>query len=276
MSSPGEQRPPAPYRRRLTEVDDPSALTRRPAASSGTAPVDLPVAVVAESVREAVARSSPEDSLQAVLDMAIETGPCDAASITFLGTGKIIETIAASDDRVRQADQLQYQTGGGPCLDAVWTDGVFIVPDLLADGRWPDWAPRAAELGIGSSISVHLFTNSALGSLNLYSLSPRNFTDTDIENARVIAAQASVVVAYSRAQENLWRAIDARNLIGQAQGMLMQRYGLTAEKAFALLRRYSQHHNIKLTVLAEQLTSTGQLPDLDANSQSDSLKIPND
>ena len=102
------------------------------------------------------------------------------------------------------------------------------------------------------------------------------FTDTDIENARVIAAQASVVVAYGRAQENLWRAIDARNLIGQAQGMLMQRYGLTGEKAFAVLRRYSQHHHIKLTVLAEQLTTTGQLPDLDADSHSDNLQIPND
>ena len=122
----------------------------------------------------------------------------------------------------------------------------------------------------------HLFTNAALGSLNLYSLAPREFTDTDIENARVIAAQASVVVAYGRAQDNLWRAIDARNLIGQAQGMLMQRYGLTGEKAFAVLRRYSQHHNIKLTVLAEQLTTTGQLPDLDDDSHSDSVQIPND
>ncbi|MET0865569.1 MAG: GAF and ANTAR domain-containing protein [Nakamurella sp.] len=259
----------------MSEPNDPSALTRRPAASSG-GPVDLPVALVAEGVRAAVARSTPTESMQAVLDMAVQTGPCDAASITFIGAGKSIETIAASDDRVRKADELQYATGGGPCLDAVWTDGVFIVPDLLKDGRWPEWAPRAADLGIGASISVHLFTNAALGSLNLYSLAPRTFTDTDVENARVIAAQASVVVAYGRAQENLWRAIDARNLIGQAQGMLMQRYGLTAEKAFAVLRRYSQHHNIKLTVLAEQLTTTGQLPDLDADSHSDSLRIPND
>jgi len=275
MSAPRNQQPPAPYRRRLSEVTDPSSMTRRPAASGG-GPVDLPVSLVAEGVRAAVARSTPTESMQAVLDMAVQTGPCDAATITFLSAGKTIETIAASDDRVRKADELQYATGEGPCLDAVWTDGVFVVPNLLADGRWPDWATRAAELGIASSISVHLFTNAALGSLNMYSLAPREFTDTDIENARVIAAQASVVVAYGRAQENLWRAIDARNLIGQAQGMLMQRYGLTGEKAFAVLRRYSQHHNIKLTVLAEQLTTTGQLPDLDAQSHSDNVRIPND
>jgi GAF domain-containing protein len=275
VTGPRHQRPPpAPYLRRSSEVDDPAALTRRPAAA-GNGPVDLPVSIVAESVRAAVARSTPAESLQAVLEMAVQTGPCDAASITMLGAGNIIETIAASDDRVRKADELQYETRGGPCLDAVWTDGVFIVNDLLADGRWPGWAPRAAELGIGSSISVHLFTDAALGSLNLYSLAPRYFSDTDVENARVIAAQASVVVAYGRDQDNLWRAIDARNLIGQAQGMLMERYGLTGEKAFAVLRRYSQHHNVKLTVLAEQLTSTRQLPGLDADSRSDELPIPN-
>ena len=70
-------------------------------------------------------------------------------------------------------------------------------------------------------------------------------------------------MAYTRTQQDLWRTIDSRNLIGQAQGILMQRYDLTAAKAFAVLRRYSQHHNIKLVVLAEQLTSTGHLPGLD-------------
>jgi len=84
-------------------------------------------------------------------------------------------------------------------------------------------APEAQRLGIGSSMSVHLFADTKLGSLNLYSLLPRTFDDTDVENARVIAAQASVAVAHTRTQDDLWRAIDARNLIGQAQGILMQR-----------------------------------------------------
>ncbi len=238
-------------------------LLRTPAASSGDGPADLRAAVLAEAARAAIAQASPEHALQAVIDMAVQTGPCDAASITALGARRSVSTVAASDDRIRRADLLQYQFAEGPCLDAVWTDGVFIIPDLAADGRWPRWAPQAKRLGIGSSISVHLFADSELGSLNLYSLAPRTFSDTDVENTRVIAAQASVVVAYTRTQENLWRAIDGRNLIGQAQGILMQRYGLTAEQAFAVLRRYSQTHNIKLVRLAEQLTTTGSLPGLD-------------
>jgi len=236
---------------------------RTPASSAVGGPVDLPAGLIAEAVRGAVAQSSPDGMLRGVIDMAVQTGPCDAASITMVGANQWLDTVAASNGLVEQADRLQYQTGEGPCRDAVWTDGVFVVPNMAADERWPQWAPQAAGLGIGASISVHLFTNAALGSLNMYSLHPREFTDTDIENARVIAAQASVVLAYTRNQQNLWRTIDARNLIGQAQGILMQRYGLTAEKAFAVLRRYSQHHNIKLSVLAEQLAATGYLPGLD-------------
>ncbi len=241
---------------------EPGKLLLMPASATG-GPVDLGPGPMVEVVRGAVARSSPEEALRAVIEMAVESGPCDAASITTLGPGRTLSTMACSDDRVLNADQLQYELGEGPCLDAVWTNGVFLVPELLADGRWPHWAPRAAELGIGASMSVHLFTDTRLGSLNLYSLNRRGFDPTEVETARVIAAHASVVLAYANTTQNLWRAVDARNLIGQAQGMLMARYGLTAPKAFAVLRRYSQHHNIKLTVLAEQLTSTGQLPDLD-------------
>jgi GAF domain-containing protein len=100
-----------------------------------------------------------------------------------------------------------------------------VIPDLRADGRWPRWSPAAAGLGVGSSVSVNLFTDTALGSLNLYSLHPRDYDHADLEAAKVIGAHASVVLAYARTEQNLWQAIDTRNLIGQAQGMLMQNTG---------------------------------------------------
>ena len=233
-----------------------------PASATGS-PSDVPAARMVELVRDAVARTSSEEALRAVIEMAVESGPCDEASITTLGPGRTISTIAYSDERVLQADRLQYELNEGPCLDAVWTNGVYLVQDLVADGRWPQWAPRASDLGFGASMSVHLFTDTRLGSINMYSMNPRSFDTTEVETGRVIAAHASVVLAHAHTTQNLWRGMDTRNLIGQAQGMLMARYGLTAPKAFAVLRRYSQHHNIKLTVLAEQLTMTGQLPDLD-------------
>ncbi len=222
----------------------------------------LSAAALAEAVRHAAARKSSSESLAAVIEMATASGPCDQASITMLGPKRSLKTVASSSDLILRADGLQYELDEGPCLDAVWVEGLFVIPDLVADGRWPRWAPQAAELGVASMLSLHLFTDAALGSLNLYSLRPRDYDHSDIEAARVVAAHASVVVAYTRSEQNLWQAIDSRNLIGQAQGILMERFGLTPEKAFAVLRRYSQHHNRKLAVLAEELVSTGKLPEL--------------
>jgi GAF domain-containing protein len=232
------------------------------AVCAGGPAVDLPVGRVAEAVRLAVTRSSPEAALREVIDMAVESGPCDAASITVVDGDRRLATLAWSDDRTLKADQLQYQFGQGPCVDAVWTDRMFPVPDLVGDGRWPDWASAAAGLGMGAVLSVRLFTDHTLGSINLYAAQARDYDDADVEAARVIAAHASVVLAYARAEQNLWRAIDTRNIIGQAQGILMERYRLTAASAFEVLRRCSQQQNVKVAVLAEQLATTGQIPGL--------------
>jgi GAF domain-containing protein len=86
-------------------------------------------------------------------------------------------------------------------------------------------APAAAELGVRSSLSVHLLTDTALGSLNLYSLQPRDYDPAEVETAKIIAAQASAVLAYTRNEHRFWQAIDTRNLIGHAQGMLTQNTG---------------------------------------------------
>jgi GAF domain-containing protein len=132
-------------------------------------------ATFAEAIRSAAAaRKTPAEALATIIDMAVTSGPCEAASITMC-TGNTVESVAHSDELILRADALQYELDEGPCLDAVWTDGVFIVPDLRADGRWPRWAPAAAGLGVRSSLSVQLFTDTALGSLNLYSLHPRSY-----------------------------------------------------------------------------------------------------
>jgi len=82
-----------------------------------------------------------------------------------------------------------------------------------------------------------------------------------VEVAKVVAAHASVALAKLRSERDLWRAIDSRHLIGQAQGMLMERFKLSPEKSFSVLRRYSQQHNIKLHEVAGALIRTGRLPD---------------
>jgi AmiR/NasT family two-component response regulator len=99
-----------------------------------------------------------------------------------------------------------------------------------------------------------------LGALNLYYASVADFTDDEVETARVVAAHASVALARLRSERDLWRAIDSRHLIGQAQGILMERFRLSPEKAFSVLHRHSQQDNIKLHEVAATLVRTGQLP----------------
>src|ERR1700712_4135289 len=114
----------------------------------------LSVVAVAEAVRDIASRKSTEESLHAVVEMAVASGPCDAASVTLL-TGRNLETVAFSDDRVRQADELQYQLGEGPCHDSVFTEKLFAVGHVAGNGRWPCWSPAAAGLGIGAVLAVH-------------------------------------------------------------------------------------------------------------------------
>ena len=79
------------------------------------------------------------------------------------------------------ADKAQYLLGEGPCVAAIYTDDVLVSGDVGADDRWPRWGRQAVTLGIGSVISVHLYTDadSATGALKLYSTGRRDYTEDD-------------------------------------------------------------------------------------------------
>ena len=167
----------------------------------------------------------------------------------------------ASSELIERADDLQYAFDEGPCLSAAEQGGAYLIVNTAKDPRWPRWGPAVAQLGLHSVLSIHLFTDHrVLGALNLYYEWREDFSDDEVEVARVVAAHASVALAKVRSERDLWRAIDSRHLIGQAQGILMERYKIGPEKSFAVLRRYSQQHNIKLHDVAGTLIRSGRLP----------------
>jgi GAF domain-containing protein len=218
------------------------------------------VGLLAEAVRAAAGRALP-DALRVWTELAARCGPCDAATIIVLNPDGTLETMGGTQDWAEQADLAQFDTGTGPGVEAVQGTVVVLAEDLrAASERWPRWAPRAVGLGSAAVMSLQLFTTETLGALNLYSTTPRRYGSADLDIATTLAAHVSAAVVQARDEQNLWRAIEARNLIGQAQGMLMARYGLSAEKAFAVLRRHSNHSNVKVSAVAEQLVSTGSLP----------------
>ena len=208
-------------------------------------------------------RDQPDvgDTIDAVIDFACADLGCDYAGIHIV-RNREIETAAATDPVIRRADALQAELGEGPCYDAIRSGhSLFVVDDTAVDPRWPRFGPQAAGMGLRSILSLQLkAAGQNVGALNLYSTRVRRFSDDEVAMARVFSQHASVALATARREEGLREAIDARNLIGQAQGILMERFDLSADQAFAVLRRYSQDRNIKLRRVAEQIVSTRQLP----------------
>lgn len=215
----------------------------------------------AERARSIAKNRSAEATIQQIIELALECVECDYASVTVVHADGAVETVASSDQVVDQADALQYELSEGPCLTAAEQGGLWAVAETGTDPRWPRWGPRAAELGLHSILSVHLFTDrTMLGALNLYAKQSHQYSDDDIETAQIVAAHASVGLARTRSEQNLWRAVDARHVVGQAQGILMERWSLGSEQAFAVLKRYSQERNIKIRDVAVHLLTTGEMP----------------
>lgn len=192
-----------------------------------------------------------ERTIERIAEFAKTATSCDDAGIMLVRGRNQIETAAATSSRVGESHNLQIIFDEGPCLDAIEGGPLYLANDVATDVRWPAWGPAVAELGMRSVLSIRLETRTRrYGSLNLYSERINAFDDDDIAVGSIFVTHASVALAAAHNEEGLQVAIDARKLIGQAQGILMERYNLDANRAFDFLRRLSQHHNIKLRDVA--------------------------
>jgi len=202
-----------------------------------------------------------EDTVERVLDYALKAVNCSHAGVIFVYSRQRVETVAATHPVVADLDKIQFEFGEGPDIAVIQDRYSVLISDTEVEPRWPRWCKQVADAGVRSVLGTRLYTSaSTIGSLNLYDVEPNHFTVADQEVAHILARHAAVALASAQDTANLWRAIDARKTIGQAQGILMERFGIDSEQAFAVLRRYSQDHNIKLHDVAEQLISTRKLP----------------
>lgn len=207
------------------------------------------------------AEATLDETLDRVLEFAVSAVQCGYAAVILLGQGGKLDTVAATDPVVAKLDLVQAEFGQGPDLDLVDKRLGVLVSDTRLDTRWPEWSARAADLGVRSMLGTRLYTDDDIvGTLNLYDRHPNHFDVDDQAVAHVMARHAAAALARSRTVENLWQAIDARKRIGQAQGILMERYQLDEDQAFHVLMRYSQDKNIKLRAVAEKLIQTRELP----------------
>lgn len=197
---------------------------------------------------------SSEHTLEKVVELAVATVPgCDYAGVTLKHNGRLA-TPAASDPLVHRLDGDQYELNEGPCVDAVREDHLYVIRDTRSETRWPNWAPRAAEQGVRSVLSLRMETPAhVVGGLNLYSRSVDGFDNDAMLTGHVYAMHASTAIEASSQIENLAIGMRSRHLIGIAQGMLMLRYGLSEQQAFQFLNRTSNDENLKLRDVAQRI-----------------------
>ena len=193
-------------------------------------------------------------------------------------TGAAIEVVGADGrlgapvsvgDAVLRVMEAQNDTGEGPCLGAWHHDVQTVTEDLRVDPRWPDFAPRAVDAGVTAMVSTPI----EVGGRRLAILSlVGTCLNTDPDEgtavlARVFALHAAVLMTSAHRVHELYSALTSRDVIGQAKGILMERFKVTPEVAFALLVRTSTTSNVKLRVVAEELCRTGSLPEVSNSSR---------
>jgi hypothetical protein len=225
--------------------------------------------VVAESFGQLGAElesMEPADTLDAVVRMAVDRVPgAVCASITTYQHGRF-RTVAATDERARRADDIQYALGSGPCLDAIVEDTLYRPRDLRHDNRWPEYGKQVSrELGLLSMLSYRLGheTDDSIDGLNIYADEVAAFDEHAELVGLMLATHGALAVALSANQqqvENLRKALVSNREIGVAMGVLMTRHQVTREQAFGLLRMASQNTNRKLHEVALEVADTGVLP----------------
>lgn len=226
--------------------------------------------------RDLLAQKSEPMTLERIVVLAHNAVPgCDWAGISLRAGNSPAEPAAFTGPLVHEADRLQNELEEGPCWDASQAMETYVAQDTRHDPRWLRWGPRAADLGILSVLSVQLrhTDGSPIGAINLYAGRPHSYTQDDVDLAHAFAAHAASALEATRELGGLREALQSRHLIGVAQGMLMQRYELDMDQAFAVLLRHSQDSNTKLRHVAAEIVQGGRfLEDRDARTAATSSR----
>jgi GAF domain-containing protein len=201
-----------------------------------------------------------EDTLDAVMLFTLKAVDCSHAGVAFVRAGKQLETVADTGPVVRDLHAVEARLGEGPEMSLL-EDMSVRIDDTLEDLRWPAWAAVAAEAGLRSMVGAHLFvSDESLGTLSVYDSRPGHFTEADRAVVQVLARHAAIALDNVQDNAGLLKALDSRKLIGMAEGILMERFGIDDDVAFGVLRRYSMDKNMKLRDVAQTVVDTRRLP----------------
>jgi GAF domain-containing protein len=213
---------------------------------------------MAELARAAAAPRRVEDVLTDVTAAAMELIPgADTAGVLLVGKGGKFESLAGTSELPQRLDELQMTFNEGPCVEAALDELIVRTEDFRSEERWPKYSAAAVEIGVLSGLSFKLYTaDRTAGALNLFSFKPKAFDAEDETTGVVLAAHAAAAILASRQGEQLESALSTRDRIGQAKGIIMERFGVDDMRAFEMLRKLSQDSNTRLIDVAQRVIDT--------------------
>lgn len=216
----------------------------------------LQIVDVARRLAGALGPGDLDSTLSAITAAAVEVLPeVHYASISISRKDGRLETVAPTAELLLPLDTAQYELREGPCYYAA-VDSVHITsPDLASDQRFPKYAAIAVASGIRAQAGLQLFDGkNSQGALNLYSESVGAFADLGTVG-ELFAHQSAMAIDYAREIDSLRQAVQSRGLVGQAVGIVMERFRLDEARAFGFLVRLSQQQNVKVRVIAADLVA---------------------
>jgi GAF domain-containing protein len=216
---------------------------------------------IADVLTEAAKEINAPATLDATLDSIVRSAKRSLPGIDHVGVSLAqrdgrVTTKAATGELVLTLDKLQYELDEGPCLYAISAATVVRVEDARRDTRWPRYMPKAVELGLRSQLGLQLgLDGETLGGLNMYSTSADRLDDDILHMAELFAVHAALAMGRARTEEQLRNGMSSRTTIGQALGLLMERYQIDRDASFAFLSRASSVNNIKLRDVAAEVVA---------------------
>lgn len=220
---------------------------------------------LARVAREINAPTDLSSTLQAIVQSAMDSLPdIDHVGISMVHKDGTIETMAGTSQLVWDLDAAQYDLQEGPCYDAIVRAPIMVANELRHDQRWPRYVSQAARQGVKAQIGVRLFIEgTTIGGMNMYSTSGDQI-DPDVQHlAELFATHAALALGRARQDEDLQTALGTRKVIGQALGIVMERYQLDEDRAFQFLVRVSSQGNVKLRDIAQEIVDRANHPRAD-------------
>ena len=225
-----------------------------PAPLNGEPPDSAVPSKLAELARALVGGVGTHDVLTEVTFAALALVPgADIAKLSVIDNGHL-HSIAATSQLTAMLDRAQQAAGQGPCLDAITAHKIIRCDDLRTDVRWPRFAPSATSAGVRGVLSCPLGVHSpTAATLSLFGFKPEPFAVQSDAIAAMLANHAAIALINEQQERQFKAALATRDVIGQAKGMIMERFGVDASRAFSMLKTISQETNTPVRHLASRL-----------------------